>query len=88
MARDGCARRRARPAAAPAAGRLRSARLVALGDGTTRYYFALDEVAALLRGAGFVVLDAKYACVRARNRRTGAEWRRVFVHARATRPLA
>jgi hypothetical protein len=61
-------------------------RLHVRGDGTLAYYFEVDELRALLEGAGFVVHEAEYVTIRAVNRKKGVTLHRVWVHARATRP--
>ena len=63
-------------------------RLHARGDGTLAYYFSVEELAALLEAAGFVVDEVAYVTIRARNRKLGVAMDRVWVHARATRPPA
>jgi methyltransferase-like protein 6 len=63
-----------------------SASLNERGDGTLAYFFALQEVRALLAGAGLRVEEARHACVCNVNRKTGAAMRRVYVHAVARKP--
>jgi hypothetical protein len=50
-------------------------------DGTLSFYFDLDSLLYLAQAASFSVLEMKYATVINRNRKSGVEMRRVFVHA-------
>jgi methyltransferase-like protein 6 len=57
-----------------------SAELHERGDGTLSYYFSLQELRALAEAAGLQVLELSYATVLRRNRKTGAELKRVWCH--------
>jgi SAM-dependent methyltransferase len=50
-------------------------------DGTLSYYFDLPSFVSLAQAAAFSVIEIKYATIINRNRKTGVEMRRVFVHA-------
>jgi methyltransferase-like protein 6 len=50
------------------------------GDGTLSYFFSVEDLRMRAEAAGFEVEEARYICVINRNKRTGAELRRVFVH--------
>lgn len=63
-------------------------RLFARQDGTFCYYFSLDYLQNLAEESGLQVLELKYATVINRNRKTGEEMRRVFVHAVFAKSLA
>lgn len=56
-------------------------------EGTLAYYFSLDAVRKLASGAQLEVVECEYHCVYNRNRKTGAEMKRVFVHAVLRKPL-
>ena len=58
------------------------------GDGTLSYFFSLDELRRRAEAAGFEVEEARYVCVINRNKKTGTELRRVFVHGLFRRPFA
>ena len=62
-------------------------RLHVRGDGTLAYYFSVDEVTGLLTAAGFEVQEAQYCTIRSVNRRKGVTLDRVWVHAKAVKPL-
>ena len=57
------------------------------GDGTLSYFFSLEDLQARAEAAGFEVEEARYICVINRNKKTGAELRRVFVHGVFMKPL-
>lgn len=57
------------------------------GDGTLAYFYTTDELAGLATAAGLEVVDCEYVCVFNRNRKTGLELRRTFVHGVFRRPL-
>lgn len=63
-------------------------RLHVRGDGTLSYYFAVDEVSQLLSDAGFIPEEVEYCTIRAVNRKKGVTMDRVWVHAKATKPLS
>jgi SAM-dependent methyltransferase len=50
-------------------------------DGTLSFYFDLASLLTLAQAACFSVLEMKYATVINKNRKSGVEMRRVFVHA-------
>ncbi len=50
------------------------------GDGTLSYFFSLDDLRSRAEAAGFGVEELRYVCVINKNRKTGVELRRVFVH--------
>lgn len=50
-------------------------------DGTLSYYFDIDNFVTLAKAASFSVIEIKYATVINRNRKSGVEMRRVFLHA-------
>ena len=55
-------------------------------DGTLAFFFSAEGARALLEGAGLAVEELAVHTVRNRNRKTGAELMRVFVHAVARKP--
>lgn len=57
------------------------------GDGTLAYYFSLDEVRQLLTSAGFEVQELEFCTIRSLNRKKGITLDRVWVHAKAIRPI-
>ncbi|GLC53060.1 hypothetical protein PLESTB_000703600 [Pleodorina starrii] len=57
------------------------------GDGTMAYFFSTEELISRARGAGFETVECKYVTVVNRNRKTGVELRRVFVHGVFQKPL-
>lgn len=56
------------------------------GDGTLAYFFSVEEVKVLLEGAGLIVEELEYTCIKNVNRKLGVEMKRVWVHARAVKP--
>ncbi|KAG1674474.1 hypothetical protein FOA52_003079 [Chlamydomonas sp. UWO 241] len=58
------------------------------GDGTLAYFFSLDDLSGKAEAAGLEVVEAKYVCVVNRNKKTGVELRRVFVHGVFRKPVA
>jgi methyltransferase-like protein 6 len=50
------------------------------GDGTLACFFTTHELAGLAAAVGLEVVECEYVCVINRNRKTGQELRRVFVH--------
>ncbi|KAF6257122.1 S-adenosyl-L-methionine-dependent methyltransferase [Scenedesmus sp. NREL 46B-D3] len=56
------------------------------GDGTLAYFYTTQELAGLAAAAGLVVVECEYVCVFNRNRKTGLELRRTFVHGVFRRP--
>jgi SAM-dependent methyltransferase len=50
-------------------------------DGTLSYYFDIQYLENLASSCGFQVVEIKYATVLNRNRKSGIEMRRVFLHA-------
>ncbi|KAG2435841.1 hypothetical protein HXX76_007036 [Chlamydomonas incerta] len=58
------------------------------GDGTMAYFFSREDMAARARQAGFEVTELKYVTVVNRNRKSGLELRRVFIHCVFTKPVA
>ncbi|XP_042499163.1 tRNA N(3)-methylcytidine methyltransferase METTL6 isoform X2 [Macadamia integrifolia] len=55
--------------------------------GTLSCFFCLDTVRDLFVGAGFVVLELEYCCIKSVNRRNGKQMRRVWVHGKFQKPL-
>ncbi|PNH08537.1 Methyltransferase-like protein 2 [Tetrabaena socialis] len=55
-------------------------------DGTMAFFFSTEELADRASASGFSTVECKYVTVTNRNRRTGAELRRVFVHGVFERP--
>jgi hypothetical protein len=51
------------------------------GDSTLAYFFSLEDFKARAEAAGFTVEECKYVCVINKNKKTGAELKRVFIHA-------
>ncbi|PNW71911.1 hypothetical protein CHLRE_16g668100v5 [Chlamydomonas reinhardtii] len=58
------------------------------GDGTMAYFFSLEDMAARATQAGFDITELKYVTVVNRNRKSGLELRRVFIHCVFTKPGA
>ncbi|GLI67403.1 hypothetical protein VaNZ11_011592 [Volvox africanus] len=58
------------------------------GDGTMAYFFSTEELSRRATGAGFHVNECKYVTVINRNRKSGIELRRVFVHGVFEKPAA
>ncbi|KAG2451183.1 hypothetical protein HYH02_003790 [Chlamydomonas schloesseri] len=58
------------------------------GDGTMAYFFSREDIAARATQAGFEVTELKYVTVVNRNRKSGLELRRVFIHCVFTKPEA
>lgn len=56
------------------------------GDGTLAYFYTVEELSGLAKAAGLEVLECSYVCVINRNRKTGQELRRAFVHGLFKRP--
>lgn len=50
------------------------------GDGTLAYFYTTQELAGLAAAAGLEVVECDYATVVNKNRKTGQELRRAFVH--------
>ncbi|WIA33602.1 hypothetical protein OEZ86_006726 [Tetradesmus obliquus] len=57
------------------------------GDGTLAYFYTTEELAGLAAAAGLEVVECEYVCVFNRNRKSGLELRRTFVHGVFRRPL-
>jgi methyltransferase-like protein 6 len=57
------------------------------GDGTLAYFYTTDELSGLAAAAGLEAVECEYVCVFNRNRKTGLELRRTFVHGVFRRPL-
>lgn len=49
-------------------------------DGTLSFYFELNYVRNLVESCGLEIIELNYATVRLKNRRTGQDLHRVFVH--------
>lgn len=56
------------------------------GDATLAYFFTVEDLSALAVAAGLEVVECDYVCVVNRNRKTGQELRRAFVHGLFRRP--
>eukprot|EP00879_Flechtneria_rotunda_P012180 GHRR01012721.1.p1 GENE.GHRR01012721.1~~GHRR01012721.1.p1 ORF type:complete len:331 (+),score=117.39 GHRR01012721.1:767-1759(+) len=56
-------------------------------DGTLAYFYTCDELSELTKAAGFEVIECEYVCVVNRNRRSGQELRRAFVHGMFRKPF-
>ncbi|XP_043716812.1 tRNA N(3)-methylcytidine methyltransferase METTL6 [Telopea speciosissima] len=56
-------------------------------DGTLSSFFCLDTVRDLFVGAGFIVLELEYCCIKSVNRQNGKQMRRVWVHGKFQKPL-
>lgn len=56
-------------------------------DGTLVTFFTTAEVCKLFCEAGFVQVENEFCCVQHRNRSTGVELKRVFVHAKFVKAL-
>lgn len=56
------------------------------GDGTLAYFYTTEDLTGLAVAAGFEVVECDYVCVINRNRKTGQELRRAFVHGLFRRP--
>lgn len=54
--------------------------LFARQDGTLCYYFSLEYLREIVENAGLQIVELKYATIINRNRKTGEEMRRVFLH--------
>jgi hypothetical protein len=50
------------------------------GEGTIARFFSVDAVRSLFESVGFETLELRYCTVYNRNRKTGQEMKRVFVH--------
>jgi len=50
------------------------------GEGTIARFFSVDSARSLFESVGFDTLELRYCTVYNRNRRTGQELKRVFVH--------
>lgn len=50
------------------------------GDGTLACFYTTDDLAGLARAAGLQVVECEYVCVVNRNRASGQQLRRAFVH--------
>ena len=50
------------------------------GEGTIARFFSIDSARHLFESVGFDTLELRYCTVYNRNRRTGQEMKRVFVH--------
>lgn len=55
-------------------------------DGTLVTFFTPESVADLFLAAGFAQIETEFCCVQHQNRSTGAEFKRVFVHAKFVKP--
>ncbi|BBN18899.1 hypothetical protein MPTK1_8g06430 [Marchantia polymorpha subsp. ruderalis] len=55
-------------------------------DGTLSYFFSLEVVRELLTSVGLVEEELQYACVQLVNRRKQVPMKRVWVHAKFTKP--
>jgi len=62
-------------------------RLHKRSDGTLSYYFSVADVEASLAAAGFHVQEVQWCTVRCVNRKLGLTLNRVWVHAKAWKPL-
>ncbi|GAX80389.1 hypothetical protein CEUSTIGMA_g7828.t1 [Chlamydomonas eustigma] len=51
------------------------------GDSTLAYFFSLEDFKERAEAAGFTVEECKYVCVINKNKKTGIELKRVFMHA-------
>ncbi|KAK9785775.1 hypothetical protein WJX73_000072 [Symbiochloris irregularis] len=56
-------------------------------DGTTCYFFSVEDLAARASAAGFVTRECSYACTSLRNRKKNLDMKRVFVHGVFVKPL-
>ncbi|KAJ4969324.1 hypothetical protein NE237_016025 [Protea cynaroides] len=56
-------------------------------DGTLSCFFCLDTVRDLFVGAGFIVHELEYCCIKSVNRRNEKQMRRVWVHGKFQKPL-
>ncbi len=50
------------------------------GEGTIARFFSVDATRSLFESVGFETLELRYCTVYNRNRKTGQEMKRVFVH--------
>lgn len=62
--------------------------LVAGLAGTMAYFFSTEDLALRAMAARLDVVECKYVTVINRNRKTGIELRRVFVHGVFEKPMA
>ena len=60
--------------------RLLAPNLYSREDGTTCYFYSVQELAERLKAASFLVLECEYACTLLRNRKRGLDMKRAFIH--------
>eukprot|EP00775_Hariotina_reticulata_P006980 gene6980-7194_t len=58
------------------------------GDGTLAYFYTVQDLSGLAVAAGLDVVECQYVCVVNKNRKTGLQLRRTFVHGVFRKPLA
>jgi SAM-dependent methyltransferase len=58
------------------------------GDSTLAYFFTPQELAGMAESVGFEVVESDWVCVYNKNRKTGQQLKRVFVHGVFRRPAA
>ena len=56
-------------------------------DGTTCYFFSVEDLVARAEAAGFRTMQCSYACTKLRNRKRQLDMKRVFVHGVFQKPL-
>ena len=49
-------------------------------DGTTCYFFSVEELAQRVHAAGFILKECDYACTLLKNKKRGLSMKRVFIH--------
>ena len=57
------------------------------GDRTQAHFFTVEELRSLGESVGFKAEGVRYITVINRNKKTGAEMKRVFVHAQFIKPI-
>eukprot|EP00250_Pteridium_aquilinum_P005962 c15970_g1_i3 orf=661-1104(+) len=63
-------------------------RLYHRGDGTLSYFFTPDVLRGLFTDAGFIEEENFYCCVELRNRRKELPMKRVWIHAKFSKPTS
>ena len=55
-------------------------------DGTTCYFFSVEDLAQRVQAAGFDVRECDYACTLLKNKKRGLDMKRAFIHCIAQKP--